>query len=250
MTAVGVISLISFTGLFTLALGELALRRTVFAIVGLAVGALFGDAFIHLIPQAFGSGIGEVTAGTAIMTGVLLFFVLEKFLFWRHSHGEDEECRETLSLHDHRPKAIGPLILAADFLHNIVDGVIIGASFLLSKEVGIATTIAVALHEIPQEVADFGLLIHSGWSRNRALLWNFISALSAFLGLFLVLIFGRQIETLVPLAAAFTAGSFIYIAGSDLVPELHKTLSGRRAAFQIIAIVAGFSIMLALVFFE
>lgn len=248
--AVGIVSLVSFSGLVAIAMREAALKRVVFLLVGLATGALFGDALIHLIPGALRSGMGETTLGIAVMSGILLFFALEKFLHWHHSHGEHEESEDTIALHDHRPKTLGTLILAADFVHNAVDGIVIGASFLINTEVGIATTVAVVLHEIPQEIADFGLLIHAGWPRAKALLWNFFSALSAFFGVILVLILGGEVEHLVPVAAAFTAGTFIYIAGSDLVPELHKTEGIGRTATQIFAIALGFGLMLLLALAE
>lgn len=248
--AVSIVSIVSFVGIVTLALREAVLKRIVFVLVGLAIGALFGDALIHLIPEALESGIGEIATGTAIMAGILLFFGLEKFLYWHHCHGTHEESEETLAAHDHAPKHLGALILSADFVHNAIDGVIIGASFLVSKEVGVATTLAVILHEIPQEIADFGLLIHAGWTRGKALLWNFLSALSAFLGVGIVLLVGERIENLVPLAAAFTAGAFIYIAGSDLVPELHKTTGLGRTAAQILAVALGFGVMFLLAVLE
>lgn len=248
--AVAIVSLISFAGLVTLAMREVVLKRVVFVFVGLAVGALFGDALLHLVPEALESGIGEITVGAAVMSGILLFFALERFLYWHHCHGEHEESEDTLASHNHEPKALGALILSADFVHNTIDGVIIGASFLMSPEAGIATTIAVVLHEIPQEIADFGLLIHAGWSRAKALLWNFFTALSAFIGAVLVLLIGGGVERLVPVAAAFTAGAFIYIAGSDLVPELHKTEGLGRAIVQILAVTFGFGLMLLLLFVE
>ncbi|MDO8594597.1 MAG: ZIP family metal transporter [bacterium] len=250
LSAVGIVSLVSFAGLVTLAMRQEALKRIVFILVGLATGALFGDALIHLIPEALESGMGEMTVGIAVMSGIILFFALEKFLFWHHCHGEHEESCDTLTEHDHAPKHLGALILTADFVHNAVDGIIIGASFLVNIEVGIATTVAVVLHEIPQEIADFGLLIHAGWSRGKALLWNFFSALSAFLGVAVVLFFGVGVENLVPIAAAFTAGAFIYIAGSDLVPELHKTEGFGRTVIQMLAVALGFALMLLLVLAE
>jgi zinc and cadmium transporter len=248
--AVALVSVVSFSGVAALTLSDRALRRMVFVLVALAVGTLLGNAFLHLIPEVLESGVGTVAAGTAVFVGVLVFFMLEKFLAWHHHHGVHEESRETLAAHDHTPTAIAPLILTADFVHNMVDGVIIGASFLISPAVGVATTAAVVLHEIPQEIADFGLLIHAGWSRGKALLWNFFSALSAFIGLALVFIIGARAEGFIPLAAAFTAGAFLYIAGTDLVPELHKTSGSGRAVIQVFALIAGFGLMLALIVFE
>ncbi len=250
LSAVGVVSLVSFAGVFTLAFKEAMLRRVVFVLVGLATGALLGDALVHLIPEAFGSEVGKTQAGLAIMCGILLFFALEKFLYWHHCHGEHEETEETVVLHDHRPMHLGSLILTADFVHNLIDGIIIGSSFLINTEVGIATSLAVVLHEIPQEIADFGLLIHAGWSRGKALLWNFLTALSAFLGVVGVLLLGNRIEHLVPLASAFTAGGFLYIALADLVPELHKAEGFGRTVIQILAVIVGFGMMLLLAFLE
>ncbi len=250
LTAVAIVSLVSFSGLAAIAMREVTLRRIVFILVGLATGTLFGDALLHLIPEALESRLGQTVTGIIVMSGILLFFALEKFLHWHHSHGEHEESEDTLARHDHQPKHLGALILSADFVHNAVDGIIIGASFLISKEIGIATTVAVIMHEIPQEIADFGLLIHAGWSRAKALLWNFFSALSAFLGVILVLLLGEGVELFVPAAAAFTAGAFIYIAGSDLVPELHKTQGFGRAVTQILAVVLGFGLMLLLLVME
>ncbi len=248
--AVGVVSAVSFAGVFALALRDAVLRRSIFMLVALAVGTLFGDALLHLLPEAFESDIGEIAVGAAAFLGIILFFVLEKLLAWHHSHGEHEESRDTLFSHAHAPRAVAPLVLTADFVHNAIDGVIIGASFLASIPVGIATTLAVVLHEIPQEIADFGILIHAGWSRGKALLWNFLSALSAFIGLFVVFLLGVRVEGLVSFAAAFTAGAFIYIAGTDLVPELHKTSGTRHTLAQTAAVIVGFVLMLLLTLAE
>jgi len=249
-TAVMIVSVISLVGVFTLSFKESTLRQVLFALIGLATGALFGDALIHLIPEAFESGISTTTIAFLVMAGILLFFMLEKIFLWRHSHLEEVESIESVEQHDHSPKHLAPLVLVADFVHNILDGVIIGASFLISTPVGISTTVAVILHEIPQEIGDFGLLIHAGWSRGKALLWNFLSALSAVLGLLVVFTIGASVESFVPFVSAVTAGSFIYIAGSDLVPELRKTISLSRSAIQVATIILGFGIMLLLTLVE
>lgn len=245
-----VVSLISLVGVVTLSLREETLRKTLFVLVGLATGALFGDALINLIPEALQSGGGETQAALFIMGGILFFFLLEKILRWRHSHLEHAESSESMAVHDHSPKHLAPLVLVGDFIHNLLDGVIIGASFLVSIPVGVSTTLAVILHEIPQEIGDFGLLIHAGWSRGKALLWNFLSALSAFIGVGIVLLVGVSSEGFVPVASALTAGAFIYIAGSDLVPELHKTASPARSAAQVASILVGFAVIYLLTFVE
>ncbi len=244
------VSLVSLVGVVMLSLRESTLRQLLFLFVGLATGALFGDALIHLIPEALRGGGGEAETGMLIMSGILLFFILEKIFLWRHRHVEDAECLESMEIHDHSPKSLAPLVLVADFIHNLLDGVIIGASFLVSIPVGFSTTVAVILHEIPQEIGDFGLLIHAGWSRGKALLWNFLSALSAVIGVTVALSFGGEVEGFIPVASALTAGAFLYIAGSDLVPELHRTSSPVRSALQVVSILTGFALMYLLTLLE
>ena len=223
---------------------DAVLKKGLFLLVSLAVGALFGDAFIHLIPHALEEMPGKIAVPFFVLLGIVVFFSLEKFLRWHHHHDLDEPLGS-----DHHVKPVGPLILVGDGLHNVLDGVIIGAGFLISPEAGIATTIAIALHEIPQEIGDFGILIHSGYSKKRALLFNLISALFAFLGLGIVFM-ASDVEGLVPAMSAIAAGGFIYIAGSDLVPELQKTPNARQSLQQLAAILLGMGLMFALVLFE
>ncbi len=249
LSSVAIVSLISLIGVFALSLKENLLRKGVFLMVSLAVGALFGDALIHLIPESFEQIENPVTASLLILSGILGFLILEKILRWHHGHGhdcEDELCKDDVEEKRSRVQPLGFLILTSDGLHNLIDGVIIGASYLISIEVGIATTIAIVLHEIPQEISDFGLLLHSGFSKARALLVNFLSALSAFIGVGIALLIGNNNETFIPVALALAAGSFIYIAGSDLVPELHKTNNIKQSLQQIVAILIGIGIMLLL----
>jgi len=144
----------------------------------------------------------------------------------------------------------GVLTIFSDVLHNIIDGVIIAAGFLVSIEVGIATTIAVALHEIPQEISDFGVLLHAGFTKGKALLVNFASALSSFIGAGFVLIVHSSLDGAMPLLSAVTAGSFIYIAMADLIPELQKTTRLTRSLAQFVFVIAGIGIMFALKNFE
>lgn len=242
--AVGVVSLVSLIGIAALALNHERLKKWLFVLVALAAGALMGDAFIHLIPEAFAEADTTLVA-LLILAGILSFFLLEKFLNWHHSHGEEEFSPEHGRIHP-----VGNLVLVSDGIHNLVDGLAIGAAFMVSPEIGIATTIAIALHEIPQEIGDFGLLIHAGFSRVKALLMNFFSALTAFVGLGLAFWLGEVNEAFIPLIAAFAAGNFIYIALADLVPELQKTLDGKRSVMQIVVVIAGVGLMLALTAFE
>jgi zinc and cadmium transporter len=147
-------------------------------------------------------------------------------------------------------KLIGSLIIASDSIHNLIDGMIIGASYLISIEIGIATTVAIILHEIPQEISDFALLIHAGYSKIKALLLNFVSSLFAVVGTIIVFVFDSSVDSFVPLMTAFAAGGFLYIAGSDLVPEIHKTSDLKKSLQQFIAIIIGIAIMFMLLAFE
>ena len=236
-----VVSGVSLLGVFTLSLKEQFLKKYIFVFISLAVGALLGDAFIHLIPEALEKATNPVLVSILIILGMLIFFVLEKFMHWHH-HGEDKG--ET---HIH---PVGRLVLISDGVHNLIDGLIIGVSFIASFPLGIATTIAVILHEIPQEIGDFSVLLHSGYSRKRALWLNFLSALTAVIGVFIAFILGEAGDGLVLLILPMAAGGFIYIAVADLIPELHKTKQVTNSAFQIIALVAGVLAMALLVFVE
>ena len=245
--AVLAISLISLTGLVTLGMSTQFLKKALPFLVSLAVGALFGDAFVHLIPHALEEVPGETIIPLCILLGIVLFFALEKFLRWQHTHDLPGELEVDLAhgghSHDEHPiKPVGPIVLIGDALHNLIDGIIIGAGFLISPEVGIATTIAIALHEIPQEICDFAILLHAGFSKKKALLFNFVSALSSVLGLFLVFALA-DVESMTPMLSAVAAGGFIYIAGSDLVPELHEETSTAKSIQQLIAMLLGIGMM-------
>ncbi len=236
-----IVSLISLVGVFSLSMKEEVLKKYINFFISLAIGALLGDAFIHIIPEALEGSLNTTLPSVLVIVGILLFFVIEKFIHWHH-HGEDKEEE-----HIH---PVGKLVLFTDGFHNFIDGVIIGASFLISLPVGIATTIAVILHEIPQEIGDFAVLIHSGYSKKRALWLNFISALAAFLGLAFVFIFGDVIENFVMWVVPIAAGGFIYIAVADLIPELHKTKNIKHSLIQLAVIMIGVISMVALLLIE
>ena len=237
-----IVSLISFVGVFTLSLKREKLRKYLFLLISLAAGALIGDAFIHLIPEAF-EEIGNATlAATLIIAGILIFFILEKILHWHH-HAVESHGEETVH-------PTGKMILVSDGVHNFIDGVLITGSYFVSIELGIATTIAVILHEVPQEIGDFGVLLHSGFSALKALWLNFISALFALLGAILTLLVGNKTQEIVFWLLPITAGGFIYIALSDLMPELHKTKPLAESLMQTVALALGILIMLLLVALE
>lgn len=250
------VSLISFVGIFALSLNEYLLRKYIFLLISLAIGALLGDAFIHLIPESF-EELGTAYAGLMVIVGILLFFILEKWLHWHHTHGlkdmaHEDECErmEGKESAGGEIRPVGHMILVSDGVHNFLDGVIIGTSYFISIEVGIATTLAVMLHEIPQEIGDFGVLLHAGFTKARALFLNFLTALTAILGASIVLLLQEMTESIVPWLIPFAAGGFIYIASSDLIPELHKTKRVKDSIFQLIAIAIGITAMVLLLSLE
>lgn len=225
MLAVGGVTAISLVGIFTVSMSERRLSRILPFLVALAAGGLLGGAVFHLIPESLEELTGSVGA-VAIIAGILAFFVLERVLRWHHHHAPHhieatDECREEIQPYGH-------LILIADVLHNMLDGVVIAAAFLLGTEAGIIATLAVALHEIPQEIGDFGVLLNAGYSKTRALVANLLSGLSAFIGAGLTIAFASTAESLVPALAAFAAGGFLYIAIVDLMPELRSGAPGAR----------------------
>ena len=235
------VSLVSFVGILTLSLKEDFLKKYIFIFVSLAVGALLGDAFIHIIPESLENSPNSVLASALIIVGILIFFSLEKFMHWHH-HGEDQA-----ESHIH---PVGQLVLFSDAVHNFIDGVIIGVSFLVSIPVGFATTLAVILHEIPQEIGDFAVLVHAGYTKKRALWLNFLSAFCAIVGAVIALLIGERVETFTLWMLPIAAGGFIYIAVADLIPELHKTKNFKHSVLQIVTVALGVGAMVALVFLE
>jgi len=241
LVSVIIVSLVSLIGVFSLSLKEKMIKKYISLFISLAVGALLGDAFIHLIPEAFENSSNSVLVSLLIITGILLFFIIEKFLHWHH-HEDDTEIN-----HIH---PVGKLLLFTDGFHNFIDGIIIGVSFLVSVPIGIATTLAVVLHEIPQEIGDFAVLIHSGYDKKKALFLNFISALMAIVGVLIALIFGSIAETFSLWILPIAAGGFIYIAVADLIPELQKTKESKHSISQIATVIIGILTMVALLLFE
>lgn len=234
-----IVGVVSLVGVSILSLREVFLRKYIFIFISLAVGALLGDAFIHLIPEALNSLASPVWASMLIIVGIILFFILEKFLHWHH--------HDVNGVHT-QVHPVGKLVLVSDGVHNLIDGIIIGVSFMASIPVGIATTIAVVLHEIPQEVGDFTVLLHAGYAKKRALWLNFVSALSAVGGVLIAFAMGAAGEHIALWMLPVAAGGFIYIAVADLIPELHKTKEVAYSVWQIIAVIVGVLAMLALIY--
>lgn len=235
------ISAISFVGALTLVLKREFLTKSIFILVSVAVGALLGDVFIHVIPETYEELANPTLVSFLVIGGILIFFILEKVLHWHHHTPEHAE--------QHR-HPIGPMVLISDGVHNFIDGLMVAASYMVSPEVGVATTIAVILHEIPQEIGNFGVLIHAGYSTAKALWFNFLSALSAVAGAVVVLLLGGVTGQFALWLLPLTAGGFIYVALSDLIPELHKDSRIDRGIIQVIAIVVGVLSMAALLVLE
>ena len=241
LLSVVTVSLISLIGVIALAIKQNLLNRIVFLLVSLAIGALFGDALIHLLPEAYETFSDPLTVAYLVMAGFLFFFLIEKYLHWHHHHDENE------GVHIH---PVGYINIISDAFHNFIDGVLIGVSYLASIPLGIATTLAVVLHEIPQEIGDFGVLTSAGFSRQKALFVNLLSGCTAIVGTILALIFGLRLETLTSYAVPLTAGGVLYIAAVDLLPPLHKETRPLRTLLQFLAIISGVAIMAWLKIYE
>jgi zinc and cadmium transporter len=243
LISVLIVSLISLIGILTLSVNLKKLRSFLIYLISFSAGTLLGDAFIHLLPEAVETyGLG-LNISLSILAGIIIFFVLEKFIHWQHCHGTITE--------NHHIHPFAYTNLVGDALHNFLDGIIIAASYLISIPAGIATTLAVLFHEIPQEIGDFGVLLHGGFSKKKALAVNFLSALFAVLGAILTLWLGNSIENLEMFLVPIAIGGFIYIALSDLIPQLHKHSDKiSKSLLQLIAFVIGIAVMALLLLFE
>ena len=231
VVATFIVSLFSFVGVFTLGLKEKRLKKILLLLVAFSAGALMGGAFLHLLPESI-----ELESGCApfifVLVGFSLFFLIEKFLFWRHCH-EHGHCE----IH-----TFTYMNLIGDGVHNFIDGLIIVAGFVVSIPFGITTTIAIIAHEIPQEIGDFGVLLYGGWKKVKALLFNFASGITAIIGAIVGSFKYTFIPNFVPFLLPFAAGGFIYIASSDLIPELHKQKDVKRSIMAFIMFLIGIAV--------
>lgn len=205
------ISLLSLVGVTTFFLKKKVINEITIWFVAFSAGAMIGGAFLHLLPEAI-----EISDGLNpfiyLILGLSIFFFLEKILKWHHCHDDDDCGTQTFTT----------MSLLGDGVHNFIDGLVIVSAFAVSPELGVVTTVAMAAHELPQELGDFGLLIHGGFSRGRALFWNLMSSLTSVLGAILGYFMINSFTEINAFLLPFAAGSFIYIAMSDLIPELHK----------------------------
>ena len=238
LVSVVFISLMSLIGIFTLIIEKNLMNKILIYMVSFAAGALLGDAFIHLLPEIVNEVGFGINISLYIILGIAVLFVIEKTICWRHCH---------LPITDDHVHPFAIMNLVGDLVHNFIDGLIIGASYLVNIPVGIATTLAVIFHEIPQEISDFGVLLKGGFSKAKALFYNFVTALTSILGAVVALMIGKTVENITVFLIPFAAGTFIYIAGSDLIPELHKgEFKWKKSLMQFVAISLGVIVMLAL----
>ena len=235
LVAVFIVSFISFVGVITLVLKRKYLKSIITILVSFAAGAMLGGAFFHLLPESIQEG-GPVFLMTVI--GVIIFYLIEMFLQWHHCHVEETKYKATKNV-----KPVGVLNLVGDAVHNFTDGIIIGAAFLANIPLGVVTTIAVALHEIPQELGDFGILIHSGFKVGKALFFNFLSALTAVLGALAVYFFAAIFTGITNYLIPFAAGGFIYIALADLLAEAKAECDKKKATLQFLIFLFGLALM-------
>ncbi|MFH1841458.1 MAG: ZIP family metal transporter [Candidatus Nealsonbacteria bacterium] len=235
------ISLISLIGAVTLFLKEELLNKVLLVLVAFSAGALIGGAFLHLLPEAIEkTGQGQVlNIFLYLILGFCFFFVLENFIRWHHHHAKNHPNIMPFSY----------LVLISDGIHNFIDGLIIAASFMTAFPIGIATTLAVALHEIPQEIGDYGILVYGGFKKVKALFLNFLSAIIiVFGGLAGFLLFDKIGESVIFLLP-FAAGSFIYIASSDLIPEIHQRTVSKKSFLHFFVFLLGIGLMLTMKLF-
>jgi zinc and cadmium transporter len=227
-----IVSLVSLVGAVALIIKDKLLHKLIIFMVAFAAGSLIGGAFIDIIPEA-AEYVKDITQlFLYVVLGYLLFFILEKYLHWRHCHSA--EC----SVH-----RFTYLNIVGDIVHNFSDGLIIGAVFLVDIKLGIATTLAIVFHEIPHELGNFTVLIYGGFSKSRALFFNFLSSLFAIVGTLCGYYLAGRIHGFASILLPIAAGGFIYIASCDLIPELHKEEDGKRSALIMVTFIIGIALM-------
>lgn len=226
------VSLISLVGIFTLSIKGNLLHKILFCLIGFSAGALIGGAFLHILPECLEKNNSNAVFSYLIL-GIITFFLMERYLHWRHCH-EEGDCK----IH-----AFTYLNLVGDGFHNFIDGMVIATSFMVSLKLGMVTTLAIVLHEIPQELGDFAVLIYGGFTKKKALLFNFASALTAVLGAVTGYFVTDLVANFSNFILPFTAGGFVYIATSDLIPELHKENDLKRSTAAFLAFLMGIILM-------
>jgi len=227
-------SAIALVGSVTLILKEKTLNKIILPLVAFAAGSLIGGAFFHMIPAGIISYGNTTGFYLWIVIGFVVFFMLEQFLHWHHCHRADLDCKKPLTY----------LILIGDALHNFIGGLAIAGVFLIDIRLGIMTWLAAAAHEIPQELGDFGVLIHGGWSKHSALIFNVLSALTFLIGGLITYILSSDFD--VAFLVPFAAGNFIYIGASDLIPEIKKHENLKTNIIHLLSLITGIILMIAI----
>jgi len=246
VVATTVVSLLSLVGVFALSLKEKTLHSILFVLVAFSAGTILGAVYFDLLPEAM-ELVGESVAAVYITLGFTVFFFLERFIYWYHGHGHESDI--SVEMPDRTTaKSFAYLNIIGDGIHNFVDGTVIAGSFLAGFPVGLATTIAVIFHEFPQEIGDYGILVYSGFKRSKALLLNFVVALAVILGGTLAVIFLETVQALGGVLVAFSAGGFIYLGASELIPELHKEKGFTKSVVQFIVFLLGIALIWSLGF--
>jgi len=234
-----VISLIAFVGALTLFLKEKSLNKILMVLVAFSAGALVGGAFLHLMPEAIIQvGVDEVSILNAflyLLLGFCIFFILEQLIRWHHHHATTHPEIMSFSY----------LILISDGVHNLIDGLVMAASFMVSSPIGIVTALAIALHEIPQEIGDFGVLVYGGFKRSKALILNYVSATMVIFGGIIGYLLYDWIGSSIVFLLPFAAGNFIYIACTDLIPEIRFKESIKKSLVRFCVFLTGMGLMLA-----
>lgn len=225
LLSVIIISLVSFVGVFLISIKEKWLRKLLPLLICYAIGALLGNSFFHLLPESFHSIHSTSLAAWLVVGGFLLFFVLEKVL---HLHNKKVEV-----------KTYGYLSLYSDSIHNFTDGILVAAAWMASPELGLSTTLAIVFHEVPQEISDFGILLKAGFTKNKALWYNFFVACTAILGAVLTLWIGHSMESASVYILPIAAGGFIYLAASNLLPEIVRTSTKKNIWIDLLIIILG-----------
>lgn len=227
-----IVSLLSFIGAVTLFLNEKILQRILLALVGFSAGSLIGGAFLHLLPESFNQKCDYLLPFGIVISGFTLFFIMEKFLLWRHCHKGKCDVHTFTYMN-----------LIGDGIHNLIDGIVIGTAFVVDIKTGLAVTFAIIFHEIPQELGDFGVLVYGGMKKAKALFLNFLSAATAIVGTVIGYFLATHMQNFIQVLMPFAAGGFIYIAASDLIPELHRQTDTGKSITAIFLFLAGIIFM-------
>lgn len=231
------VSFVSLVGLFSVLLAKRLQIRLQFYFISFAAGAFLANSFLQLIPEAY-EEIGDLSLVLIlVLVGIVIFFLIEKFICWRHCHITNEPK------HKH---SLAYMNIFGDLIHNFLDGMAIGASFLISFFTGLKTTLSIVFHEVPQELSDFNILLYSGFSVKKAVIYNLLTAFSAVLGVIFLFTLAGRFEHLASYLLPVTAGGFIYIATSDLIPELHKSVSLKDSLLQLFLICLGIFVIILL----